>query len=84
MACDCQDIDFLPNNELIKKLLERTTFLGVVISSEDDPHNTEHKNFSVSFNSQLDTKEVSQILLWAANALLETANSDLQPPNSGV
>ena len=80
MNCDdCQgescpySINLQSNKQLITKLLERTTFLGVVVSSEDDPHNTEHKNFSVSFNSQLDAKEASAILLWAANALLENA-----------
>ena len=81
MTCEeCQgelcpyNINLLPNEKLTKKLLERNTFVGVIVSSEDVPHSTEFQNFTVSFNDQLDTKEVANILHWAANALLETAN----------
>lgn len=76
MNCnDCQgdscpySINLLPNDKLAKKLLERTTFVGIIISSEDDPHSEEFNNFVVSFNDQLDTKTVTDILRWAANAL---------------
>ena len=63
--------NFISNQDMARKLLERTTFRGIIISSTDDPHSDELKNFAVSYNSQLDKKAVATMLVLAAEALMK-------------
>jgi hypothetical protein len=62
--------DLIDNKELVRKLLERTTFFGIVVSSINDPHST-NQDFIVSFNGQISATQASSILLSAAEALLQ-------------
>lgn len=59
------ELAFYSTEELVGELLKRTTFLGVVVHSEDDWKGDswgEERTFKVQFNSNLDTAEASRLL----------------------
>lgn len=68
-ACD---LAFFPTQELVNELTRRTTFLGVVIHSEEDWKGGlwgDERTFKVQFNSNLDGVEASRLLSRVAEYL---------------
>ena len=64
-------VNWMSNDELTEKLLERSTFMGIVIRSEHEVlPGTEHKNFLISCNKQIDPKDLANILVAAATAIM--------------
>lgn len=59
------ELAFYSTEELVNELLKRTTFLGVVVHTEDDWKGNdwgEERTFKVRFNSNLETAEASRLL----------------------
>lgn len=58
------DLTFVSTQELIAELLRRTSFLGVIVHSEEE-HRGEWQGdtmFNVRFNSNLTAEEASRLL----------------------
>ena len=59
------ELAFYSTEELVNELLKRTTFLGVVVHTEEDWKGDdwgEERTFKVRFNSNLETAEASRLL----------------------
>ncbi|HZL90584.1 MAG TPA: hypothetical protein VFB96_19610 [Pirellulaceae bacterium] len=59
------ELAFYSTEELVSELLKRTTFLGVVVHTEEDWKGDdwgEERTFKVRFNSNLETAEASRLL----------------------
>lgn len=58
------ELAFFTTEELVKELTRRTTFLGVVVHAEEGlkGHWAGERNFCVSFNSNLSSREVRRLL----------------------
>ena len=70
-----QDLAFYTTQELIAELLNRKTFLGVIVHSEKElkgDHWGEERIFKVNFNSNLDTGRVSRLLDRVAGYLTDS------------
>jgi hypothetical protein len=65
-------IQMMANSELIQALMDRPTFLGVVIRSSNEvlPGQT-HREFVLSCNQQICPKELAEILIMAAESILK-------------
>lgn len=66
------ELAFYPTHELVNELMKRTTFLGVVVHSEEEWKGDawgEERTFKVQFNSNLDTAEASRLLSRVAEYL---------------
>ena len=59
------ELAFYSNQELIDELLRRTTFLGVVVHSEEEIRNRQwgaERVMRVQFNENLDTEQAGRLL----------------------
>jgi hypothetical protein len=65
------DLELYTSQELIRELMRRQTFLGVVIHSENDLKGdwTDERIFKVQFNSNLEPQQVSGLLEVIADRL---------------
>jgi hypothetical protein len=66
------ELALFSTEELVKELVNRTTFLGVVVHSEENWKGDawgEDRTFKVQFNSNLDTAETSRLLSRVAEYL---------------
>jgi hypothetical protein len=77
---DCQGelcpygIQFMSNQQLVETLLNRPTFLGVVVRSKEEVlPGKKHQDFVVSCNQQIDPLDLSLILTAAAQNILKNA-----------
>jgi hypothetical protein len=69
---EASELAFFSTEELVNELVQRTTFLGVVVQSETDWKGDawgEERTFKVQFNSNLDTAEASRLLGYVAEYL---------------
>ena len=67
------DLAFATNDELVRELINRSTFVGAVIRSQDEHlrNNQSHSNFGISTNLQPD---LLMGLLGSVMVNLETKN----------
>jgi hypothetical protein len=74
MACEnCRSVELLSNEELIQELMSRTTFLGIIIFSQDPVKGDGiHRNFNVVC-PDIDTNSVQRLMLAAIQSLKEAA-----------
>jgi hypothetical protein len=59
------ELAFCSNQELIDELLRRTTFLGVIVHSEEEIRNRQwgaERVMRVQFNENLDTEQAGRLL----------------------
>lgn len=66
------ELAFYPTQDLVNELMKRTTFLGVVVHSEEEWKGDswgQERTFKVQFNSNLDTVEASRLLSRVAEYL---------------
>jgi len=59
------DLELYTTQELVAELMRRTTFLGVVVHSEQELKNQDwpgEQVFKVHFNSNLDTAQAGRLL----------------------
>jgi hypothetical protein len=68
-------VQFMTNQQLVEALLNRSTFLGIVVRSKEEVlPGTKHQDFVVSCNQQIDPLDLSLILTAAAQNILKNAN----------
>jgi hypothetical protein len=71
-ACS-YSINWMSNTDLANTLLERTTFLGIIIRSEAETKGNSHQDFVVSCNQKMCPKDIRALLLAAADAIVVTS-----------
>lgn len=62
---ESNELAFYPTQDLIKELVQRKTFLGVILHSEQEMRNgnwREEEIFKVHLNDNLDTATASRLL----------------------
>jgi len=62
---ETSDLSFHSTEELVEELTRRTTFLGVIVHSEEEYRNHdwgEERVFRVRFNNNLDAGQASRLL----------------------
>lgn len=68
------NLELYTTEEMVEEIINRTTFLGVVIQSEEDCKNKNwygKKAFKIHWNNNLNNKEVADILENMASSLRE-------------
>ena len=69
------DLEFYTSEELIRELLARTTFVGIVIHSEKEAIGvSKHKSFQMSCSSNLNPDQAFMILDSCVEYMKETPN----------
>jgi len=61
---DSSDLSFFTTKELIDEMMRRSTFLGIVVHSEEELRQewTGERMFKVSFNQNLDAADAGRLL----------------------
>lgn len=69
-------VQWMSNDELANTLLSRTTFLGIIIRSEEEvlPGKI-HNQFILSTNQQMCPKDLADILVLAAENLMKNVEA---------
>ena len=76
---ETSDLELFTTTELIKELIRRKTFLGVVVHSEAEIKNSswsKEQTFKVHFNSNLDVLQTGRLLETVAEYIERNYHSD--------